>query len=512
MTTKLYPASTPVLTAEDSATALVAVLERTMQQIEEEDRLSATRQPETSDQLQSERNSEALLKTASALIVQAKSVRISETESTLTALRTVIRKAVSSVLTQVLQHDEVRPLHGHWLGIKNTLCDPDFPDDGELGILPATKKDLVQDFRKAGGRPEKTHLFFELVRKNAYVANGNPYLAAAVDIPIGPGADGMTILQNLGRIGERGLLPFIIQSAPEFCGVETWSSLPVDPDILKKWYMSAEMSEYREYRKSSASRFTAIALPEVCLRKPYGKKGKESMAYAEFEELFADATRLTMGSASHAVFGRIMAAAGRSGWTAEIVGRSGGKVSGLAQVEFRNEFGKKTGQNITTAIVIDDLLEWVLCNDFGFIPISYAQDSAYGVIYAAGNVKEAIVGLDPRKNATSELAAQLPYTLVACLLGQRLHARLRNQIGSSLSRSQLQAELQNWADQYVLTDPDSSGEEARRLRPFKEIRVLEKPVSGSADRYAYELEIIPHYLLRAIKVTIFVCADADPID
>lgn len=502
----------PALNREESSEAIHALLDRILDQM---DRIQ-----NTSDDVPEEDDSGNELddplrgivsETTSAIVTQASRVRVTEVRTALLSLRKVIQKAASSILTQVLQHDKVRPLHALWLGLKRTVSDPEFPENGELGILPATQKDLVRDFRTAGGCIEESFLFTTLVRRNAYVTNGNPLIACSVDIAFGPGADGMAVIENLARLGQRGLLPFLVNASAAFFGAESLADISDKPRTLRDWYSkSADLAAYREFRRTAESRFVAICLPEICLRTPYGPERQQSEAFPEFDEKIRDSSKLTMGTASQAVLGRISAAAGR-GWIAEIVGISSGKVPNLAQVQFRNDLGEKTGTNITTCIVIDDLMEGVLCNDYGFLPISFAQNANYGVIYAAGNTRRSIQGQNPDENAASELSTQLPYILPACDLAQQLHAKLRYQIGSSLTRAQLLKDLQSWADEFVLLDPDSSGLQARRDRPFRQIRVIETPIPGAADRYAYQLEIIPHYLLRAIKVTIFVCADAEPL-
>ena len=79
---------------------------------------------------------------------------------------------------------------------------------------------------------------------------------------------------------------------------------------------------------------------------------------------------------------------------------------------------------------------------------------------------------------------------------------VRDKIGSSMTKTQLQIWLQSWLNQYVDSSPDTSSDEAKASRPLSEGVVELVANEENPGYYAAKFYLKPHYQLEGLTVSL----------
>ncbi len=185
-------------------------------------------------------------------------------------------------------------------------------------------------------------------------------------------------------------------------------------------------------------------MPRFLARLPYGAK-TEPVEEFNFEEDTAggDSENYTWCNSAYAMATNITRAFKLYGWCSHIRGvESGGAVEGLPAHTFPDDDGG-VAMKCPTEIAISDRREAELAKN-GFMPLIFKKNSDFAAFIGAQSLQKPQEYLDPAATANANLSARLPYLFATCRFAHYLKCMVRDKIGSTKTKEQLQDWLQNW--------------------------------------------------------------------
>ena len=189
------------------------------------------------------------------------------------------------------------------------------------------------------------------------------------------------------------------------------------------------------------------------------------------------------------------------GWCTRIRGvDSGGMVEGLPQPCHPTADGD-VDRKCVTEVALSERREADLARA-GFIPLVHRKNTASAAFISAQSLQRPAEYDDPAASANAVVSARLPYLFASCRFAHYLKCMVRDKVGSTLSRVQLQEWLAGWLIGYVDGSPETSSEEWKAEHPLEEGRVVIDEQPGSPGQYDAKFFLRPHYQLEGLTVAL----------
>ncbi|MEO5930378.1 MAG: type VI secretion system contractile sheath large subunit, partial [Candidatus Kapaibacterium sp.] len=218
-----------------------------------------------------------------------------------------------------------------------------------------------------------------------------------------------------------------------------------------------------------------------------------------------DHTKYLWGNAAYALGIRINKAFSKYGWCTAIRGvEGGGLVEGLELHTFLTDDGE-IAPKCPTEIAITDRREKEL-NDLGFIALCYQKNSAQAAFFGGQTVNKPKAYDVPAANANARLSSQLPYILATSRFAHYLKVKVRNQVGTFMTRKNVEDSLNNWITTYVLLS-DDAGQELKAKYPLREARIDVMDIPGRPGAYTAIAYLRPHFQLDALTTSLRLVAE-----
>jgi len=283
--------------------------------------------------------------------------------------------------------------------------------------------------------------------------------------------------------------------------MESWSELS-NPRDLTKIFQTPEYAAWRSLRESDDSRYLGLTMPRFLARLPYGAKTTPVDEFAFEEDTSApDSANYTWANSAYAMATNITRAFKLYGWTTQIRGiESGGAVENLPAHTFPTDDGGVAMQ-CPTEIAISDRREAELAKS-GFMPLIHKKNSDFAAFIGAQSLQKPQEYDDPAATANANLAARLPYLFASCRFAHYLKCMVRDKIGSSMTKSQLQTWLQNWINLYIDGSPGSSSDEYKATHPLADGQVVIEEDEANPGYYSSKIFLKPHYQLEGLTVSL----------
>jgi type VI secretion system protein ImpC len=96
----------------------------------------------------------------------------------------------------------------------------------------------------------------------------------------------------------------------------------------------------------------------------------------------------------------------------------------------------------------------------------------------------------------------LPYLFAISRFAHYLKCIVRDKIGSFKERGDMESWLNSWISQYVLSNPESAGEETKARYPLAAAEVVVEEVEGNPGYYTSKFYLRPHYQLEGLTVSL----------
>ena len=403
-----------------------------------------------------------------------------------------IDKKLSRQVDEVLHHPQVQKLESAWRGLKLVIDRTDFRENVRIDLLNVSKDDLLTDFEDS---PEivKSGLYKLVYTAEYGQFGGRPYGAMIANYDFGPGPQDVALLGKVAAVAAMSHAPFIAAAGPKFFGSDNFLKLPNLKD-LKTVFEGPQYAKWNSFRDSDDSRNVCLTLPRFLLRLPYGETTVPVKAFNYEESVRGSHQAYLWGNAAFAFATRLTDSFAKWRMCTNIIGpASGGAVEDLPLHQFESMGEIET--KIPTEVLISERREYELSEE-GFIGLAMRKGSDNACFFSANSCQRAKTYGKSKEGKDAELnfrlGTQMPYMMVVNRLAHYLKVLQREQIGSWKERADLERELNNWIQQYVV-DMDNPTPAVRSRSPLRAAEITVEDVPGEAGWYKVDMKVRPHF-------------------
>ena len=426
----------------------------------------------------------------------------SDSLRTIEAIIAVIDAKLSEQVNQIMHTEDFQQLESAWRGLHYLVNNTETDEMLKIRVFNVSKKDLGRTLKKFRGTAWDQSPIFKKVYEEEYGQfGGAPYGVLIGDYQFDHGPQDVQLLSDMAQVAAAAHAPFIAAAAPTVMGMDSWNEL-ANPRDLTKIFQTPEYAAWRSLRESDDSRYIGLAMPRFLARLPYGEK-TEPVEEFHFEEDTegADSGKFCWANAAYAMGTNITRAFKMYGWCTRIRGvESGGAVEGLPAFTFPTDDGG-VDMKCPTEIAISDRREAELAKN-GFMPLIHKKNSDFAAFIGAQSLQKPQEYDDPAATANANLSARLPYLFASSRFAHYLKCMVRDKIGSTMSKEQLQNWLHNWLLQYVDGSPDMSSEEFKATHPLSDGAVTLEEDESNPGYYSAKFFLKPHYQLEGLTVSL----------
>lgn len=410
--------------------------------------------------------------------------------------------AMSGQLNAILHAPEFQALEATWRGLHLLVRQSD-PDLGlKISVLNISKRELARTLRKfRGGAWDRSPVFLRIYEEQFGTLGGEPFGLLVGDYEFDHRPDDAALLSDLSMIAAAAHAPFVANAAPSILQMDSWSEI-ANPRDLGRIMTTAEYVPWRALRSNADARYVGLCMPRFLVRVPFGARTDPLDAFSFEEDADGvDASRLLWANASWAFAANVARAFAEYGWCCRIRGIDrGGIVEGLPVLRHPTADGNVDRRTVTE-ICISERREAELSN-CGLIPLVHRKNSDVAAFISAQSIQKPQVFDDPDANANANLSARLPYLFASSRFAHFLKCMVRDKVGSSMSRSQLQYWLSEWLLSYVDGSPATSSEEFKATHPLSAGKVSLEDVPDKPGQFEAKIFLTPHYQLEGLSVAL----------
>ena len=421
---------------------------------------------------------------------------------TVEAIVAEIDKKLSEQINRVMHHEDFRQIEGSWRGLHYLVSNTETDEMLKIRVLNIAKKDLHKTLKKYKGTAwDQSPVFKKMYEEEYGQFGGEPFGCLLGDYYFDHSPQDVELLGEIAKIGAASHCPFISAAAPSVMQMESWREL-ANPRDLTKIFQTPEYAAWRSLRESEDARYIGLAMPRFLARLPYGAKSSPVDEF-DFEEdtEAADSNKYIWANSAYAMATNITRSFKIYGWCSRIRGvESGGAVEGLPVHTFPTDDGG-VDMKCPTEIAISDRREAELAKN-GFMPLLHKKNTDIAAFIGAQSLQKPAEYDDPDATANANLAARLPYLFAISRFAHYLKCIVRDKIGSFKERSDMESWLNSWITQYVLSNPESAGEETKARYPLAAAEVVVEDVEGNPGYYTSKFYLRPHYQLEGLTVSL----------
>ncbi|WP_303721776.1 type VI secretion system contractile sheath large subunit [Malonomonas rubra] len=431
----------------------------------------------------------------------------SDTEAMINTRIGQIDKLISDQLNEIMHHPDFQKLEGSWRGLNYLVQQTETGEKLKIRVMNVSKKDLLKDLEKAS-EFDQSALFKKIYEDEFGTFGGSAFGAMIGDYEFSNHPQDMALLEKISEVAAAAHAPFVSAAAPELFNWESFTELG-GPRDLNKIFQSVEYTKWKSFRESEDSRYTALALPHILMRLPYGQANVPVEKFGYEEQVDGtDHRKYLWGNAAYALGTRMTDAFAKYHWCAAIRGvEGGGLVEGLPTHTFNTDEGE-VALKCPTEIAITDRREKEFA-DLGFIPLVHCKDTDYAAFFSTQTNNKPKVYDTDSATANARLSSQLQYIMAVSRFAHYLKSIMRDKIGSFMTRQNAQDFLNRWINNYTLGDDDAS-QDMKAKYPLREARVDVVDVPGKPGVYKAVAFLKPHYQLDELTVSLRLVAELPP--
>ncbi|HEY0909756.1 MAG TPA: type VI secretion system contractile sheath large subunit, partial [Bradyrhizobium sp.] len=383
--------------------------------------------------------------------------------------------AIDAKLTEqinlIIHQPEFQALESAWRGLHHLVNNTETDEFLKIKVMNISKKEVGRTLKKFRGTAwDQSPIFKKIYEEEYGQFGGEPFGLLVGDYYFDHSPQDTQWLGDFAQIASAAHCPFVAAAAPTVMQMESWGEL-ANPRDLTKIFQTPEYAAWRSLRESEDSRYIGLCMPRFLARLPYGAK-TEPVDEFNFEEdtVGADSEKYTWCNSAYAMATNITRAFKLYGWCSSIRGvESGGAVEGLPTHTFPDDEGGVV-MKCPTEISISDRREAELAKN-GFMPLIFKKNSDFAAFIGAQSLQKPQEYLDPAATSNANLSARLPYLFATCRFAHYLKCMVRDKIGGTRTKSQLEGWLQGWLNYYVDGSPDTSSDEYKASHPLADALV-----------------------------------------
>ncbi len=424
-----------------------------------------------------------------------------------------VRRAVEAViagidlmlgdqLNAILHAPDYQRLEASWRGLHMLLRQTDKDAGVKVKVLSIGKRELTRSMRKfRGGMWDQSPVFTKVYEEEFGQLGGEPFGVLIGDYEFDQRPDDVALLSDMAMIAAAAHAPFISSAAPSLLQMDSWAEV-ANPRDLVRIFSTPEYVPWRALRDQQDARYVALCMPRFLARLPYGSRTDPLDAFAFEEETDGpDTSRLLWANPAWAFAANVARSFAQYGWCARIRGIDrGGVVEGLPVLHHPTADGNMDRRTVTE-ICISERREAELAS-CGLMPLVHRKNSDVAAFISAQSMQKPQVFDDPDATVNASLSSRLPYLFASCRFAHYLKCMVRDKVGTSMSRSQLQSWLSDWLIGYVDGSPGTSSEEFKASHPLSAGRVNLEDVPDRPGQFEAKVFLTPHYQLEGLSVAL----------
>ena len=413
-----------------------------------------------------------------------------------------IDKKLTEQVNHILHHEEFQQMESAWRGLHYLVNNTETDEMLKIRVMNISKKEMHKTLRKFKGTAwDQSPIFKKLYEEEFGQFGGEPYGTLVANYHFDHSPPDVELLGEMSKIAAAAHAPLITGAKPTLFQMDSWSEL-ANPRDLTKIFQTPEYASWRSLRESEDSKYVGLAMPRFLGRLPYGSKTDPVEEFAFEEDTDgADSSKYGWVNAAYGMAVNINRSFKEYGWCSRIRGvESGGAVQNLPSHTFPTDDGG-VDQKCPTEIAISDRREAELAKN-GMMPLIHRKNSDVAAFIGAQSLHKPAEYDDPDATANANLAARLPYLFATCRFAHYLKCMVRDKVGSFKSRTDMEAWLQDWINNYVDFNADISSEAEKARKPLASAEVVVEDVEGNPGYYTSKFFLRPHYQLEGLSVSL----------
>ena len=411
-----------------------------------------------------------------------------------------IDEKLSAQMNEVLHAPEFQQLESAWRGLHYLVFNSETDATLKIKVLNAGKTELYRHFKLfPGARWDQSPVFKAVYEQEFGTLGGQPYGAIVADYHFSASPTDVQLMRDLSKIASAALAPMITGADPGLLGMDSWREL-MNPRDIGKLMDTPVYAAWNGLRDQVDSRYLALCMPRVLARLPYGAKSEPVEEFAFEEDTDGhDGAKYGWMNAAYAMAANINRAYKEYGWTVRIRGvQSGGEVINLPTYTFPTDDGG-VDLKCPTEISITDRREAEL-SKAGLISIIHRKNTDKAAFIGAQSVYKPRTYIDKEATASDNLSARIPYMFAVSRFAHYLKVIVRDKIGSTKEREQLEKWLNQWITLYVDGDPKNSSEEVKARYPLAAAKVTVVENEENPGYYSAAVHLRPHFQLEGMDI------------
>lgn len=420
---------------------------------------------------------------------------------TIDAILAKLDKKLSDQINEIMHDEEFQKLESSWRGLAYTVNNSETDSTLRVKVMNASKSELQSEMRRyPGAKWDKSPLFQKVYEQEFGTLGGKPYGALIGDYYFGMGSGDVALLRDISKIAAAAHAPFISAAAPELLGMDSWNEIGTPPD-LSEIFDTPDYAAWNGLRDSENSRYLALTAPRVLSREPYGQDGTSVVEEFNFEEETDGHTgeKYAWMNAAHAMAVNINRAHKEHGWTVQIRGvNSGGEVLNLPTHNFDTGDGSQD-LKCPTEVSITDRREGEL-SAAGLMGLIHRKHTDKAAFIGAQSLYRPKKFADELATASDAMSARIPYIFAVSRFSHYLKCMVRDKIGQSPDRIQLERDLQTWINKYVSGNPESASEKEKAKKPLAGAKVEVIEDEENPGYYVGKFFLKPHFQLEGMDI------------
>lgn len=419
---------------------------------------------------------------------------------TIDAMLAKIDEKLSAQVNEIIHSAEYQALESSWRGLAYTVNNSETDATLKVQVMNVSKKELDKELRGyPGAKWDQSPLFKKIYEAEFGQLGGQPFGCLIGDYSFDHSSSDVRLLRDLAKIAASAMAPFISSAAPALLGMDSWNELG-NPRDLSTVFDTPDYAGWNSMRDSENSRYLALTLPRVLSRSPYGQNG-EPVDEFNFEEITDghEGKQYAWMNAAHAMAVNINRAHKEHGWTVQIRGvTSGGEVAALPVHNFDVGDGS-TDMKCPTEFAISDRREGELSKS-GLISLVHRKNTDRAAFIGGQSLYRPKKYQDVEATASDNVSSRIPYMFAISRFSHYLKVMVRDMIGSTKEREQLQRELSSWINGYVHGSPSTASEAEKARLPLSAARVEVVEDPENPGYYMGKFFLRPHFQLEGMDI------------
>ena len=406
-------------------------------------------------------------------------------------LQQELHERINSQLNLIIQHDAFRALESSWQALAFLADFIDPKDNIDLVVANVSKQALMEDFEDA---PDVTQSsLFNLVYAAEFGQfGGRPYTLMIGDYEFSSQAQDVALLSAISKISAMSHCPFISAASGQLFGVDDFSEFSRIRDISSH-FEQPNYTKWNSFRETDDSRYICLTLPKFLLRSNYQLSGKGF----DFHEQAGKNKVGLWGNSAFALATRFINSFSQYRWFINVTGEEYGLLDQIKMHASQTQLGTL----IPTEVLISDRSANELINN-GFTPLVIHKRTGRAGFSAVPSCQAMAQSQQDKHTLLNQtLVTQIPYMLISCRFSQYIKVMQRENIGSWLTRSQIDQSINRWLKQYV-SDMDNPAPAVRARRPLRSASVMVRDVEEKAGWFLSTISITPHFKFMGQSFTL----------